>query len=231
MAKTLVIITSYNRRQAVFRLVHDHFLIKNGIDTVVFDDRSQDGAHLDLEMLSKTHVNGGHLTIIQNPEHRGKAGFWQTYNDIFAYCKTHEYDYYIILPDDVEPCPDFVNKAIEAYDKAGCICLSLLLTNRSFLHGISRWGMKNVLPREWGYLSHYFDCEGIMKRDFFEALGWQMMPMVHSGNPYRSSGVGMQITKRLQAMGKRMGHVKQTLLSICESKSQMNPEERLKHPM
>ena len=229
MAKTLVIITSYNRDEHLAKLV-DTLMTTSDADVMIFDDCSTD---LTKHYIRQRELDDDfqRLNALISDTHRGKAGFWQTYQDIFNYCKSHEYDYYIILPDDVEPCPNFIEKAIAAYKSADCICLSLLLTNRSFLHGISRWGMKNVLPREWGYLSHYFDCEGIMKRDFFEALGWQMMPMVHSGNPYRSSGVGMQITKRLQAMGKRMGHVKQTLLSICESKSQMNPEERLRHPM
>lgn len=219
MDKVLVIITSYNRPKSLQLLTDE--LLRQNCDIVIFDDRSK----------IRPKLFNDHVKVVINDSHRGKEEFWKTYNDIFAYCKEHEYDYYIILPDDVEPCPDFIEKAKAAYDQAGCICLSLLLTNRSFWHGMSRWGMKNVLPRDWGYLSHYFDCEGIMKRDFFEALNWQLTPMVHSGNPYRSSGVGLQITKRLQSLGKRLGHVKQTLLTICEEKSQMNPEERIKHPM
>lgn len=221
--KILVIITSYNRKDSLCKLVAS--LVPNeNTDIVIFDDKS------DWPVNSLQHPKC--VDVIINPTHRGKAGFWQTYNDIFAYVKAAKpYDYYIILPDDVDPCPDFVAKAIEAYDKAQCICLSLLLTNRSFWHGMSRWGQKNVLPRDWGYLSHYFDCEGIMKRDFFEALNWQMLPVAPSANPYRSSGVGMQITKRLQAMGKRLGHVKQTLLATSDGPSMMNAEERKRHPL
>ena len=220
--RVLVAITSYNREESLCPLIINIGAEYENCDFVVFDDRSDAVPFL---------KESEHLKIIISPEHRGKAGFWKTYNDIFAYCKEHEYDYYIILPDDVEPCPDFVNKAIEAYDKAGCICLSLLLTNRSFWNGFSRWGLRNVLPRDWGYLSHYFDCEGIMKRDFFEALDWHLAPMVHSGDPYRSSGVGMQITKRLQAKGLRLGHVKQTLLATTEGPSVMNELERKRHPL
>ena len=141
MAKTLVIITSYNRPSSLVDLVIELAEDPN-VDIVVFDDKSE----IFPEILNKYH----HVAeVIRSDTHRGKAGFWQTYQDIFNYCKSHEYDYYIILPDDVEPCPNFIEKAIEAYKSADCICLSLLLTNRSFLHGISRWGMRNVLPREW----------------------------------------------------------------------------------
>ena len=220
--KILTIITHYNRTDSLCRLVKN-LSASNNTDIVVFDDKTPNWA--------VPFVGGPRVQVVTAPEHRGKAGFWQTYNDIFNYCKEHEYDYYIILPDDVEPCPNFVTKAIEAYDKAGCICLSPLLTNRSLLPGISRWGRKPIIRKDWGYLTSYFDCCTICRRDFFEALNWHMLPILPSGNPFRSSGVGRQITTRLQAAGKPMGHVRRTLLTICETDSQMNPEERRKHPM
>ena len=222
MEKTLVIITSYNRKDSLLKL-HEAILAGSDANIAIFDDKS------DWPVNSLQHPKC--VDVIINPEHRGKSRFWQTYNDIFAYCKEHEYDYYIILPDDVEPCPDFVSKAIEAYDQAGCICLSPLLTNRSLLPGISRWGRKPIECKPWGYLTHYFDCAGIMKRDFFEALGWQLDLIAPNPNPLRSSGVGRQVTLRLQALGKAMGHVRRTLLTICETDSKMNTQERLKHPM
>ena len=224
MAKTLVIITSYNRPSSLVDLVVE-LAEEPNVDIVIFDDKSE----VFPEVLNKYKYVA---TVITNPEHRGKAGFWQTYNDIFAYCKENEYDYYIILPDDVEPCPDFVSKAIEAYDQAGCICLSPLLTNRSLLPGISRWGMKPIVLRDWGYETSYFDCCTICRRDFFEALNWHMLPILPSSNPFRSSGVGRQITTRLQAAGKKMGHVKRTLLAMTDThESVMNVEERKRHPM
>ena len=219
MAKTLVIITSYNRHESLQVLTDE--LLKQACDIVVFDDRSK---------LPPKSFND-RISVVISDTHRGKAGFGQTYQDIFDYCKSHEYDYYIILPDDVDPCPNFVAECIAAYDKAGCICLSPLLTNRSLLPGISRWGRKPIIRKDWGYLTSYFDCCTICRRDFFEALNWSMLPILPSGNPFRSSGVGRQITTRLQAAGKPMGHVRRTLLTICETDSQMNPEERRKHPM
>ena len=227
MEKTLVIITSYNRGESLARLI-SAIRTESDADIRVFDDCSTNETK---ELLDNISAIPGSITVQFSDTHRGKAGFWQTYNDIFAYCKEHAYDYYIILPDDVEPCPNFVAECIKAYDKAGCICLSPLLTNRSLLPGISRWGRKPIIRKDWGYLTSYFDCCTICRRDFFEALNWSMLPILPSGNPFRSSGVGRQITTRLQAAGKPMGHVRRTLLTICETDSQMNPEERRKHPM
>ena len=219
--KTLVIITSYNRKDSLQNLLMVLRTVSDA-DIVIFDDQSPELPKFD---------KFGNVTCIINPEHRGKAGFWKTYNDIFVYCKEHWYDYYIILPDDVEPCPDFVNKAIAAYQGANCISLSPLLTNRSILAGISRWGQRRIIAYNEYYETNYFDCCGVVRRDFFEALNWQMAPIVPSANPFMSSGVGRQITVRLQRLGKRMGHVKRTLLATTENHSQMNAKERRRHPM
>ena len=231
--RTLVCITHYNREKSLYNLLKN--LVEQDCRIVVFDDHSdsESGKEMEAEFSALLKEYWPKIYFQVSETHRGKAGFWETYNDIFKAIKDvlDDYDYYIILPDDVEPCPDFVSKAIEAYDKAGCICLSPLLTNRSLLPGISRWGRKPIIRKDWGYLTSYFDCCTICRRDFFEALNWSMLPILPSGNPFRSSGVGRQITTRLQAAGKPMGHVRRTLLTICETDSQMNPEERKRHPM
>ena len=220
--KVLVCIASYNRQESLARFVKAIGQDGN-CDIAIFDDKSPNW--------TIPFVGGQEVKVITAPEHRGKEGFWRTYNDIFTYCKEHEHEYYIIMPDDVIACPHFVKKAIEAYDKADCICLSPFLTNRSILSGVSRWGGRSIRRHEWGYETHYFDCCGIMKRDFFEVLNWNMLPIAPSPDPYRSSGVGRQITTRLQSAGKKMGHVSRTLLSTTDDLSSMNPEERERHPM
>ena len=235
--RVLVAITSYNRFNSLCDLTFK-LLQNDNVDIAIFDDCSdfdidRFGADdLDIYIRGKAErLPKGRMTVVKNPEHRGKAGFWNTYNDIFAYCKEHDYDYYIILPDDVEPCPDFIDKAIKAYNDCGGICISPLLTNRSLLPGISRWGRKPIERKEGYYLTHYFDCCTVCRRDFFEALHWLLAPIAPHPDPHRSSGVGRQITLRLQEQGKRMCHVERTLLTIVQSDSQMNPEERKRHPM
>ena len=162
MAKTLVIITSYNRQESLWALV-SKLREQDNCDIVIFDDLTPN--------FDKSKIDG-RVRLAQPDVHCGKANFWKVYNEIFSECKRlkDRYDYFIILPDDVEPCPNFVEKCIAAYDKAGCICLSPLLTNRSLLPGISRWGRKPIIRKGWGYLTSYFDCCTICRRDFFEAL-------------------------------------------------------------
>lgn len=195
------------------------------VDIAIFDDCSEwekDWGDTNLDRVK----------VLRNPEHRGKEGFYKTYQDIFNYCKEHEYDYYVILPDDVVPCDNFIMKAIMAYNDApGCISMCPLVTNRSIAPGISRWGRKPILRTKQYYVTHYFDCCAIVRRDFFEALDWVMYRIEPSTNPYRSSGVGKQITERLQQKNKMMCHVRRTLLSTTEDDSQMNRQERERHPM
>ena len=220
--KVLVVITSYNRLTLLVKLCDELYKQDPQTDIVVFDDHSP-------EQFKPMAEN---IRVITSPEHRGKAGFWKTYNDMMAYIKDRpEYEYIIILPDDVEPCPDFIEEAINAYINCGGICISPLLTNRSLAPGISRWGRKPIERMEGYYLTNYFDCCTVCRRDFFEALHWLLAPIVPNPDPHRSSGVGRQITLRLQEKGLRMCHVERTLLTIVPSDSQMNPEERKRHPM
>ena len=225
--KVLVCITSYNRQDNLIGLcaaLQDENNQSIIPDIAVFDDCTP----------NLTIFRGPGIKFIQSPEHRGKEQFWKTWQDIFNYCKEHEYDYYIFLQDDEEPCPNFIEKCIEAYEVAEHpICISPIRTNYSCHEGKSRWGGKTV---QWhpGYIdSHYFDCHGIVKRNFFEALDWMVLPIAPTGDPYKSSGVGKQITKRLQEKGLRMCHVWRTLVAftIDPTDSTMNELERKRHPM
>lgn len=220
--KTLVIITTYNRNYQLLNLT-EQLLNESNADIVIFDDKSE----------QPLTICSNRVTQITNPEHRGKAGFWKTWQDIFDYCKAHEYDYYIFLQDDVEPCPDFIERAIDIYNGAASICVSPIRTNYSMYQGKSRWGAKPVERHENYTVSHYFDCFSIVKRDFFEALDWTINPIAPSSDPFKSSGVGRQITLRLQEKGWRMSHVNRTLLStaIDPTDSTMNELERKRHPM
>ena len=224
--KVLVCITSYNRKQELLCLVDELRMQTPWIDIAIFDDKSE----LFVEEIDVVYPQ---VTVIKAPEHRGKAGFWKTWQDIFDYCKAHEYEYYIFLQDDVLPCPNFIERAIDIYNEAESICVSPIRTNYSMYRGMSRWGAKPVERHAHHTVSHYFDCFGIVRRDFFEALDWTIDPIAPSSDPFKSSGVGRQITRRLQDKGWKMGHVNRTLLAtaIAPQSSSMNEQERQRHPM
>jgi len=223
--RVLVAITSYNRQESLCNLVSHIMAESFNVDFVVFDDCS------DFE-----ERNTPIFKFIKSPEHRGKAGYWQTWQDIFNYCKAvqDKYSHFIFLPDDVEPCPNFIEKAVAAFDSIpNCTSLSPLRTNYSFYQGKSRWGGRMVEQQGDFIMSHFFDGCAVVNHRFFEALNWYMMPIVASNDPYKSSGVGMQITKRLQEKGGRMFHVSRTMLTLVNepTESIMNELERKRHPM
>ena len=103
--RVLVAITSYNREKSLWALV-DKLLEYENCKIIIFDDLTPN--------IDKSRL-GGRVTMHQPDEHCGKAGFWKVYNHMFDVFKASQadYDYYIILPDDVEPCPDFIEKAIK----------------------------------------------------------------------------------------------------------------------
>ena len=80
--RVLVAITSYNRNYSLMLLV-EKLLDEPNVDIIIFDDKSD----------KPLTIGNKRVTKLTNPEHRGKAGFWRTFNDIFAYCKEHDYDY------------------------------------------------------------------------------------------------------------------------------------------
>ena len=79
MAKVLVVITTYNRNYNLLNLT-EQLLNESEADIVVFDDKSD----------KPMKIGSKRVTQITNPEHRGKDGFWKTWQDIFDYCKEHE---------------------------------------------------------------------------------------------------------------------------------------------
>ena len=114
--RVLVAITSYNRQESLCNLVSHIMAESFNVDFVVFDDCS------DFE-----ERNTPIFKFIKSPEHRGKAGYWKTWQDIFNYCKAvqDKYSHFIFLPDDVDPCPNFIEKAVAAFDSIpNCTSLS-----------------------------------------------------------------------------------------------------------
>ena len=91
--RVLVAITSYNRFNSLCDLTFK-LLQNDNVDIAIFDDCSdfdidRFGADdLDIYIRGKAErLPKGRMTVVKNPEHRGKAGYWQTWQDIFNYCK------------------------------------------------------------------------------------------------------------------------------------------------
>ena len=83
--KIRVYIFTYEREEMLCKVV-EHLNSFN-IDPIIFDDGSK----------YKTN-----LPNYNRHEHRGKQGFWRTWDDVLRDAKLHEADMYIFMPDDFQ---------------------------------------------------------------------------------------------------------------------------------
>jgi glycosyltransferase involved in cell wall biosynthesis len=219
-----VLITTYNRPEMIYKLLDDIDRNKKNykILVAVFDDGSTE--KLDL---SKRDV----IKIGMYPN-MGKKKYYVTYNATFSFVKNIKSKYFIYLPDDVSLVDDFFDESKRLYESITSpkkICLSILTDDRV---NKSHWGYKNpkdlgeVLQTQWNDLC--FICE----KNFFELLDYRVNKISEKrwvNNSNISSGVGHQITQRLNGSDKFLYHVKNSLVYHGIHESKMNKGEREKN--
>jgi len=217
MKKTLIVITSYKRLGLLHNLLKS---IKNN-NISIYDDRSD------------FVIERENIDFIKLKKHYGKKYCWEKYRFIFSHIKK-DYDYYIFLPDDVELCDYFVNKAIDLYESINDddkICLSFSNPERikkpcfTFLEPVD---LGNVYKTGWNDLM--FICDN----RFFKEVEIEEIPLSRweDGNELLGSGVGSQISWQLYKKGLNMYHAKEEMVKhLGNELSMMNPQEREKTPL
>ena len=219
-----VLITTYNRSEMLYKLL-------DGIDrnkkdykilVAVFDDGSTE----------KIDLSGRDVIKIGMFPNMGKKKYYVTYNATFSFVKNVNSKYFIYLPDDISLVDNFFDETkrlYESIDSTKKICLSILTDDRV---NKSHWGYKNpkdlgeVLRTQWNDLC--FICE----KNFFELLDYRVNAISEKrwiNDPLISSGVGHQITQRLNSSGKFLYHVKKSLVYHGVHESKMNKNERKKN--
>lgn len=121
----------------------------------------------------------------------GRDGFWKVCNFLFAKACNVQFEYAVMLADDLMLCRDFLHRIrknfqfLQKQDNR-CVCLNIF----------SRW------PVNWDV--RYEDGAFIATRRFFEAFRWQVEPIPPQrwdgdrSKKYLSTGVHQQITNRLK---------------------------------
>ena len=158
-------------------------------------------------------------------EHRGKDGFWITWNEILEDCKDSNSELFLFMPDDFQ---DLDVKRVIAlhyeYTKKG-----------AYAYNIMNYGKKglfnNVLEVIKGdtIMCGFVDCGFFCNREALDKLGYYMDKAEAKED---SSGVGRQLSKRLlkarvimykpvKSLGYHDGH----------TVSEMHPLERVKNPL
>lgn len=204
--KVLIAITSYNRKEMLLNIINN----LADVDIIVYDDNSD------------FTLNNG-VKFVKFPVNYGKKRAWEKFDIIFKDLKEKDYDYYFIIPDDIDLCENFVEKSIKIYEgieDKNKICLSLLSDKR-----VKNPNWTNFQPVDKGdvILTQWNDLCFICDKKFLNEVKMRPVPLSRwDVNKDLGSGVGSQISRDLTGQGFNMYHTKKSLVKHIGYKSQMN---------
>jgi dolichol-phosphate mannosyltransferase len=135
MAKTLVIIPTYNEMENLPRLLDEVNALGLGVDVLVVDDGSPDGTG---EWVKGQLGSRGNLHLLQR---KGKMGLGSAYVAGFRYAMEKGYDYLFEMDADFSHDPDYIPKFLEEIRNN-----DLVLGSR-YINGVNvvNWPMSRLL--------------------------------------------------------------------------------------
>lgn len=217
--KVLTIITSYNRKESLTNLLNK--LDNQKTDVLIFDDNSD--FQLDRKDYLKFSFN------------YGKEYLWLKFKKIFQEIPK-EYDYFIILPDDIDIDHNFIENSVDLWCKLSDknkICLSLLSDIRTTKPNWTNFQpitQGNYIKTQWNDLC--FICE----KEFFnieiQPISLKRWVILEKQlNMKLGSGLGGQISRYWHKLDRSMYHTTQSQVYHKKGISKMNFEERLINPL
>jgi hypothetical protein len=205
-----IFIFSYERKEMLERLLAE----LEGYDVTIIDD----GSSFDLD----------HPGFVKLP-HGGKPGFWRNWDHALKMFKKSKNDFVLFLPDDVFDVK--IDKIMEHHNlfKNQTYVFNVLTDNRMFC-----WNP--ILPRQFNEEIDkvgFVDCAFFTNRNTLHIMGYRMEPIdiMRFKVPGISSGVGQQLTNRLNKHKIPIYRNKTSLIHHGDHKSLMHPEERKKNPL
>lgn len=237
MKQVIILITTYNRPEKLQTLLHNlqrEIILNPGINCQLII--ANDNSTSDYSIVNDYVMNNFTQPVLAfSDEHFGKAKYWQFINSLYRAIKDTlaHYDYFIQLPDDVTLAENFLQKAILYFDNIPNrkkVCLNLLTDYPRVLKPM--WTTK--IPNQFQhngieyYQTGWTDLCLISDKSYLQSIDYSIheVPEKWANNPDLSSGVGMQISKRLFAKRKSMFHIKTSLVFHGDHKSVMHPEHR-----
>lgn len=229
--KIILLITTYNRPNELLSLLNDIHNQRDELDVVpvIANDGSSANYAKVYEFVKK---NFPEYKLIKSKVNHGKQKYYLLINELFAFVKQQEFDLAIQLPDDIRLVDDFFIKAITTFeniDDEYKVCLNLL---NDFTRKGPNWtpiypiDLGNVLRIGW------VDMCYIANSLFFEALDYSInVDENFSSQKDKSSGVGLEISKRLAYLDGGMYQVKKSLVKHGLHASVMHCEHRKKVPL
>lgn len=218
-----ILITTYNRPEFLKVLLND--INNQKKDYKVLVAVFNDGSTADYDL------SGYDVKKIDIYPNMGKKKYFNVINKTFEFVKSVKSEYFIYLPDDVRLVNNFFNetkKVYESIDSRKKICLNILTDDRVLR---SNWGYPKGVDLGEIYQTQWNDLCFICEKKFFEVLDYKIYDIPLSRwdkNPNLSSGVGHQITDRLNKKKLFLYHTKKSMVIHGNHESKMNYVERLK---
>lgn len=158
--------------------------------------------------------------------HRGKKGFWMTWQEIILDSKDNEADLYLFMPDDFENID--IDKIKEIHKRM----------NGPYIYNIINYGKLenwiNFKPIDLGeeWQVGFNDCGFFCNREtILKLTNLKEPPPARWNNPNISSGVGQQLSNQCKNYKIPCYVPKKSLAYHGDHDSQMNYEERKKNPL
>jgi len=237
--KIAVLITTHNRAEMLLKLLHDIERLKQELNITVFI--LADGPQTGYDAVWKfASAKKEWIVADSYPEHCGKIFYFTLVTRLYRMVQnihwSNPFDYFIQVPDDVSLGADFFNEAVaqfKAIKDPNKICLNLLNDGREQPNwtGVQH---QDIAYNGYTYVkTQWVDMCYIADSVFFNCLGWEVLPIPvsWSGDTKKSSGVGLQISRRLFAMGKNMYLTSHSLVGHGAHDSQMHPNHRKLVPL
>lgn len=237
MMKIVVLINTYERATMLDRLLQDIYDSRSSHDLKLFVSDDHCTVKYVHSLAAKYHKLD--ITLFVSQTNHGKQMYWALVNRSFAELRGIDFDFIVMMPDDVRLESDYFNKALDhwaAIPDQRKICLSTLLSPAEM--GKSKWA-SGVPALETCdgfdvYKTMWTDLAFFAPRSILETLNFKVLPIPKSrwqNKPRLSSGVGEQITKRLRKAGCTLYHTANTLMHHGGHESKMNYEERKRNPL
>jgi len=208
--KIKAFITSYDREGMLTKLVNH--LNSFGIIPTIKDDGSEYEPSLPQYF---------------RHEHRGKDGYWQTWNEMLKDCEASDAELFLFMPDDFQVLN--VNRMIATHGwfKKEPYIYNLINDGRE-------WEWINILPvqiSEATSRTGFTDCGFFCNREALNKIGFYMDEIDPDRWKGKSSGVGHQLTKRLHKARVSIYKPINSLAYHGDHESKMHPTERLNNPL
>lgn len=233
MKKIAIFITTYNRPEMLADLLGDIRKESRGLDIhlVIINDHSP-ADYRPVEQYLEEHFKGRYRYLV-NPVNQGKKNYWKTVDKGYNLIADIRYDYFFQIADDMRLVAGFFRKAMRAWDiisdkRKACLNISVDYSRlmRPF------WTSYHPHPVSFG--NHEYIRTGwtdlclVSAGEYLDALNYTVSPVDPrwSGNKELSSGVGMQISRRLIGSGFSIYSLKRSLVISDDHPSVMHPELR-----